>query len=54
MCCVQCRVRLAACVLCAVQSEASGMCVVCSAAALHTTYMPLYDTLPHHLIYITT
>jgi len=22
--------------------------------ALHTTHMPLYDTLPHHLIYITT
>jgi len=31
VCCVQCRVRLAACVLCAVQSETSGMCVVCSA-----------------------
>jgi len=22
--------------------------------AQHTTHMPLYDTLPHHLIYITT
>jgi len=31
VCCVQCRVRLAACVLCAVQSETSGMCVVCCA-----------------------
>ena len=31
VCCVQCRVSLAARVLCAVQSESSGMCVVCSA-----------------------
>ena len=31
VCCVQCRVSLAACVLCGVQSESSGMCVVCSA-----------------------
>ena len=31
VCCVQCRVRLAACVLCEVQCENSGMCVVCSA-----------------------
>ena len=23
-------------------------------SALHTTHMPLYDMLPHHLIYITT
>ena len=30
VCCVQCRVRLAACVLCAVQSETSDMCVMCS------------------------
>ena len=30
VCCVQCRMRLAACVLCAVQIETSGMCVVCS------------------------
>jgi len=22
-------------------------------SALHTTHMPLYDMLPHHLIYIT-
>jgi len=53
--CVLCVVQseTAACVLCAVQSEASGMCVVCSAAALHTTHMPLYDMLPHHLVYIT-
>ena len=25
-----------------------------SAKLLHTTHMPLYDMLPHHLIYITT
>jgi len=31
VCCVQCRVSLAARVLCAVQSESSGTCVVCSA-----------------------
>ena len=31
VCCVLCRVSLAACVLCAVQSESSGMCVVCCA-----------------------
>ena len=36
--------RRAACVLCAVQSETHS--------ALHTTHMPLYDMLPHHLIYI--
>ena len=29
MCCVQCRVRLAACVLCAVQSETAA-CVLCA------------------------
>jgi len=26
-------------------------CVFC---AVHTTHMPLYDMLPHNLIYITT
>ena len=38
--------RRAACVLCAVQSETDF--------ALQTTNMPLYDMLPHQLIYITT
>jgi len=40
----------AACVVCAMLNENETQ----SLSALHKTHMPLYDMLPHHLIYITT